>query len=357
MGESLGNLESADPNASTIDVLTQIWQGVLQRSRIGPNDRLLDLGCDDSLADKAFAEMARAFNRPLPTATIFHAPTIAALASLLESPALPRFSPFVKLKGGIETTPILIAPGLGGRSSFSGLAKQIRTEHAIYGIQAKGVDGMEEPLERIEDMAAFYLESLREIQPLGPYSIVGYSFGGLIALEMAQRLVAEGKTVALLVLVDTYPHPRYLSLGQRVQLMGKRIKSHVSDLAQKPFGIACSEVHRALKRRLHIAETDEPGGPSSANSGLSLTKATLRVKGSDFSAMKRYRPRFYRGKIRFVRPETNSYLPTDPSPFWRKLAEDFEVETVAGDHLSMVSARSERLAAILTRYATEAATE
>jgi len=349
MGNSLRKVESDQPSAATIDMLTEIWQRVLQRSHIGPEERLYDVGANDALADKAFNEMGRAFDRPLPTATICHAPTIAALAALLEQPVLPRFLPFVKLKAGSEKTPILIAPGVGGRARFAELAQHIRTEHAIYGIQAKGVDGMEEPFDRIEDMAAYYLAALVELQPLGPYILIGYSFGGLIALEMAQRLTEAGKPVALLALLDSYPHPRCLPPGQRLWLITKKIERHFSDLGQKPLGVAFSQVLGAVKQRLQIAEIHEPGEPA-ASSRLSFAQTTVRVKKSDFVAMKRYEPRFYPGKIRFVRPEFNSYLPTDPTPFWKALAAELEIETVPGDHLGMVGVQCKSLAAVLTRY-------
>jgi acetoacetyl-CoA synthetase len=111
---------------------------------------------------------------------------------------------------------------LGGCASFSRLAKHIRTGHPIYGIQAKGVDGMEESFDRIEDMAQFYLDALNELQPQGPYSLIGYSFGGLVALEVAQRLSEDGRNVGLLARVDANPDPRYLSAGQRLRLSAQR---------------------------------------------------------------------------------------------------------------------------------------
>jgi hypothetical protein len=66
MGNSLRKVESDQPSAATIDMLTEIWQRVLQRSHIGPEERLYDVGANDALADKAFNEMGRAFDRPLP---------------------------------------------------------------------------------------------------------------------------------------------------------------------------------------------------------------------------------------------------------------------------------------------------
>jgi acetoacetyl-CoA synthetase len=351
------NVEPGKPSPETIDGLTQIWQRLLQRSSISPEERFYDLGGNDLLADRMFAEIAQRFGRELPTATICYAPTIAALAILLEQPSLPPFSPFVKLRAGSDETPILIAHGLGGRASFSELAKHIRTEHSVYGIQAKGVDGIQKPLERIEDMAQFYLEALAELQPLGPYILIGYSFGGLVALEMAQRLSAEGKNVSLLALVDTYPHPHFFPLGERLRLGTKRVRGHVSDLRKKPLRIAAAQMFGVFKRKFRLAEGGDSSVVPAESSPLSYARTILRVKKSDLLAMKRYRPRFYRGKIRFVRPETNSYLPNDPTAVWKNMSADFEVETVPGDHLGMIGEHFESLASVLTRYVREARAE
>lgn len=353
MGNSFRVVAADQSSATTVDRLAQIWQRVLQRSRIEPDERLYDVGANDSLADEAFAEMARVFNRPLPTAVICHAPTIAALAVLLEQPVLPRLSPFVKLKAGSEKTPIVIAPGVGGRAMFSELAKHINTEHPIYGIQARGVDGIDEPFVRVEEMAAYYLEGLFELQPVGPYILIGYSFGGLIALEMAQRLNAVGKGVALLTLVDSYPHPRYLPLGQRPQLIAKKIERRLSDWRQHLVSVALRSTIGSPSNQL-VSAGKHGSRDAAASSRLSFTKTTMRVKKCDFIAMRRYRPRFYPGKIKFVRPEFNSFLPSDPIPFWKKIAAELEVETVPGDHLGIVTTHFKGLAAALTSYLRDA---
>jgi acetoacetyl-CoA synthetase len=357
MSGVLSNVEPDKPRTETIERLTQIWRQVLRRSDINPHDRFNDLGGNEPLADSVFAEITQVFHRQLPTATICHAPTIMELAALLELPALPKFSPFVRLKEGNKNPPIIIAHGLGGRASFYQLAKHIRLDHPIFGIQGKGVDGLEEPLERIEDMANFYLDALSELQPHGPYILIGYSFGGLVALEMAQRLVENGQRIALLTLVDTYPHPRYFPAGQRLWLGARRIKGHIADLRRRPFGATFSQVRRAVGRRLHIDEVQKNSAVPPANSRLSFAETTERVKRSDLVAMAHYRPRFYQGKIRFVRTEANSYLPNNPTTVWERLAAEFDVETVPGDHLGMVGTHFQSLAAVLTRYISEALIE
>lgn len=348
--ETLHSLESHAPCAATIEALTEIWQRVLQRTDIDPVDQFHELGGNDPLADRIFAEIAQVFHRELPSATITHATTILALAEVLGQPALPRFSPLVKLKSGSEETPIFIAHGLDGRARFLELAKHIRTSHSVYGLQAKGVDGLEEPFERIEEMAAYYLEAVGELQPVGPYILIGYSFGGLITLEMAQRLVEAGKQVTQLVLVDAYPHPRYLAPRLRVRLMARRLRRHISAMTHRPTREAIAYLVRGLKHRLHLAGVRNGDTIPTETSRLSYARTTLRVQQSAYVAYGRYRPRFYRGKISFVKAQSNSYFPDDPKAVWGKLADEFELETVPGDHLDMVTAEFEDLAAVLTRY-------
>jgi acetoacetyl-CoA synthetase len=169
----------ASSASATVSLLTSIWQSLLHRSPIGVDDNFFSLGGNRRIADLLFADIARKMGREVPGARIFHAQTIAALAFVLDQSTLPRFSPFVQIKAGTKEPPILIAPGLDGCTSFSKLAKGIQTEHPIYGIQAKGVDGMENPFDCVEDMAQYYVEGLNELQPYGPYILIGYSFGGL----------------------------------------------------------------------------------------------------------------------------------------------------------------------------------
>src|SRR5947209_1803900 len=233
---------------TTVETLTLIWRRVLQRSPISPEDSFFDIGGTDALADLLCSEIGQVYGRPLPSATLRQAPTIAALAAILEKPTPRRPSPFVHLKAGSEKPPIFIAHGLCGTVQFTELAKHIRTGHPIYGIQGKGLDEIEEPLERVEDMARFYLEALEELYPQDPYILIGYSFGGLVALAMAHRLSDTGKNVALLVLSDASPHPRYMAYPQRIRPFGTRPRGYVNQMRQLPLPSALSYLVRGVKR-------------------------------------------------------------------------------------------------------------
>src|SRR5713101_2194343 len=263
----------------------------------------------------------------------------------------PPLCPFVEIKEGREKPPIFIAHGLRGTVQFSELAKHIRTGHPIYGIQAKGIDGLEEPLERVDDMAKFYLDAIEKLNPHDPYILIGYSFGGLVALEMAQRLSQNGKKVALLVLLDAYPHPRFMPAPQRLRLFVQRIRSHARQMRQLPLRSSFSYFVNGLKRRLHFPGALHESQRPPETMGLSFAETALRrVNQKAYLAYASYQPKFYRGKIKFVTTETKSFFPGDPATVWGNLASEFEVEVIPGNHLNIVTTEFEALASILTRY-------
>jgi acetoacetyl-CoA synthetase len=348
-----GSEVNPKPSSSLVGMLTKIWQRVLQRSCIGVGDNFFDIGGSAAAADTLFAEITRECGKELPSATIYHAQTIAALAGLMERPVLPRFSPFVQMKAGAATPPIFIAHGLSGSVQFFELAGRIQTAQPVYAIQAKGIDGLEEPFDRIEDMAEYYLESITELQPHGPYILIGYSFGGLVALEMAQRLAEQGEKIALLAMVDAYPHPRYMPVGQRLRLIAQRSRRRISEIIRRPSRDAIEYVASGLERRLQTAGVRRPGDRTASASRLSLAETISRVKEKAYVALTQYRPRPYSGKINFVKSEHDTYFPGDPAGVWSNLAAEFEVDIVPGSHLDMVTTHFESLAAVITGYVRE----
>ena len=321
-----------EATSSMIEVLAAIWQRVLQLQSVQADDDFFDLGGDSSLALQLFNEIAEVCHRELPPVTIYQARTIAALAALLEQPTTPRFPALLELKPGAKNPPIFLAHGLGGSvMDFFQPVRHIESDHPIYGIQSKGIDGLDQPLERIEDMAEFSIDAVRELQPHGPYALIGYSLGGLVALEMAQRLSAAGEKIALLAMLDAYPHMRFLSFGQRTRL------------------IACQ-----AKRGFHALADFSASSSYKPPAGVYLTPAMQRVRDSAYLALTRYKPRFYSGKISFVRAAIGSGFPSNAAAVWRPLVEELAVETVPGDHLGMIATHYAELASVLSRYLREA---
>src|SRR5580700_11901559 len=256
-------------SSSLAEVLTPIWERVLLRPGIRVDDNFFDLGGDSLLAVQLFSEIARVSGRELAPVTIYCAPTIAALAEILEEPSAPRFPPLLQLKEGVGA-PLFLAHGLGGTAmDFFQLVKHLQTQRPIYGMQAKGTDGVDEPFDRIEDLAQFYLDAIKKMQPHGPYFLVGYSLGGLVALEMAQRLSCNGERVALLAMLDAYPYIRFMTLKQQIRLIAHQVRRGLSNL-----------------RSLSVSSLYQPPV------GVSLTPAMQHVREKGYLALTRYRPRF-----------------------------------------------------------------
>ncbi|MGD0901138.1 MAG: amino acid adenylation domain-containing protein, partial [Thermoguttaceae bacterium] len=203
--------------------LAAIWAEVLQRDRVGIHDNFFDLGGHSLLAVRMMVQARTALAIALPVAAVFAAPTVAELAECIEAakrgeiqdgaietatvdefvagllqPPTGDGQSLVPLRTGGAATPLFCFHGLGGHvAGFLPLAGRLTRERPVYGLQGQGLSAGQRPHDRIEAMAAFYLSEIREVQPHGPYLLAGWSMGGLIALEAANRLRAAGEEVAL----------------------------------------------------------------------------------------------------------------------------------------------------------------
>ena len=317
-----------------VENLTHIWQQLLQLATIGSDENFFELGGNARQAVELFHQIKQKVGRNVSPLVIYRAPTIASLALLLETSSEPPIPQRILLKTGDLRTPIFLAHGLGGNIlEFFDFAKHLRSSRAVYGLQARGTDGLEEPCSSIEEMAAFHVDAIKSIQPHGPYALVGYSLGGLVALEMARLLAATGENIDLLVMIDSYPPLRYAPLSQQLGVYARRVTHRASRLLQPRGPAEQAKESRSL--------------------GIAFTPAMQRVQECAVKALRDYRPRHYGGRIRFVRAGTPLYFPRDPAKVWTKFTDQFEVETVPGDHHELLTTRTESLAGVISRYLDE----
>jgi acetoacetyl-CoA synthetase len=362
--------------SDTHDKLIQIFQRVLGREQVELDDDFLDLGGDSILAIELMAEIEQVFGQELPMTTIYDTPTIRELAVVIAEQVRPVSNSLVLLKPGNAHAALFIAHGLGGSvMELRQVANGIETDNAVYGIEARGLDGNAEPFDSIEDMARFYLGEIRRIQPRGPYLLAGFSFGGLVALEMAQALRREGETVEFLALLDSFPHTRYWPLRSRFEswrrlarfsgsgaTMARLIDYHRDVLRSKSAGgkiaYLTSRAWRALKLSVDIfrlgawlqrfADFPEAPNPATPRNTI-IPEAVRRVQRAGEVAYRNYRPRFYDGEITFIKAQAEMRIPFDASLLWGALARKVTLQAIPTDHQNLVRASAATLAAQLTK--------
>jgi thioesterase domain-containing protein len=166
---------------------------------------------------------------------------------------------------------------------------------------------------------------------------------------MARQLTVDGEGVVLLAMLDSYPEIRYLSFTQRVRLVTRLATRRATAAIRLPLGEALSLIVRPSRRRSLTPKVSYQPPPD-----VLLSPAMQRVRECSYLALTRYQPRFYPGKIRFVRAAIPTAFPADPAAVWAHLAGQFEVETVPGDHLGIMTTHYEILAAVISRYLEEA---
>jgi amino acid adenylation domain-containing protein len=191
--------------------LTRIWENVLGFQPIGVTQNFFELGGHSLLAVRLMAHIQHEFGQPLPLATLFQAATVERLATTLrqQGTVSSGTSALVLMQAGnSRRRPLFLVHPVGGNVlCYADLVRHLGPRWPVYGLQAPGLYGEEEPHTQMETMAGHYVELLRAVQPEGPYLLGGWSLGGVIAFEMALQLQAWGETVALLALMDAHVLP------------------------------------------------------------------------------------------------------------------------------------------------------
>lgn len=243
--------------------------------------------------------------------------------------------------------PLFCIHGLGGHvAAFLPLSQQLPSRRPIYGLQALGLETGQAPHERIEAMAAWYVEEIRSVQPQGPYLLSGWSMGGWIALEAAQQLKAAGQETSLLAMFDTHLRLNEFQTGDVEE---SAVLRWLAPHLQIPL--------EDLKRLSLPAQWDLISERAEQATGLGVEeiRQLASVCKVQLAAFANYRPQPYDGPTVLFRAEGQRGTSLDPR--WRTLLPRLGVEQMTGNHYSMLRLpHAVALAASLDRYLENAET-
>jgi thioesterase domain-containing protein/acyl carrier protein len=197
-----GRACGVSPRNEIEKTLVSIWEEVLHVQGIGVEDNFFECGGNSLLAVELAKKLNKTFNQSILLSDIATASSIEKQASLLQK-NMPATQTLVALQTKGSGIPLFaFHPAFGDVFAYRELANLLGTNQPFYGLQAKWLFPHEKPLLTIQDMAADFIQSIRLIQPHGPYQFLGHSGGGFIAYEAAQQLLQSGEEVKHLIILD-----------------------------------------------------------------------------------------------------------------------------------------------------------
>ena len=338
---------------ATEEKLVKIWQDILHVRSIGVRDSFFELGGHSLMAVHLFNQINREFNLNLPLATLFQDATIEHIASVIDSKAVPvTWSSLIEIEPQGNHPPFFCVHGITGDILwFRDLAQCLAPDYPFYGLQARGLDGIQDPIPQIEAMAAHYIEEIRSLQPNGPYLLGGASFGGTVALEIAQQLVQQGAEVSLLAIFDHAPHNvrievPYGKFKKRLIFTYKVIKNFpfwFKEFLQVGPSRMWTRFRRKwrsaqkVRQRPELNNLEHFDPADFIDFASELSSRRLELIATHYRAMKTYNPKPYPGRVTLLRAKSRPLLNTfDPATSWEKLAPGrVEVKDIPSSHEGM----------------------
>jgi amino acid adenylation domain-containing protein len=310
--------ERLAPSTELERSLAAIWKRLLGVQEIGVDEDFFEFGGHSLLAVQLAHAIEDELGRTCTLPMVFRDPTIRALATELHAGGADATEPSI-LQLAQGNGPNLIC--LCGVHVYQQLAEELAPEYSMYGlflpVEQEIFSGRRRVRDlTVEQMATWYTETVRELQPHGPYLLLGFCFGGVLAYETAQQLMAAGEEVNLLVMLDS-------SLRSIMRRRPERLATRLRRRALNRSDALPRSIQRKLLGEEWVSES------------MRLERIRRRIYGR---AMRRYQVKPYRGRVLLIRPEVSATAyegnVVDESWGWAAQIEQLELGTVPGAHQS-----------------------
>jgi acyl transferase domain-containing protein/thioesterase domain-containing protein/acyl carrier protein len=336
---------TAKPEGELENVLAEWWQELLGVEKVGLDDDFFDLGGHSLVGVRLFAKIRKTYQVDLDFAALFEARTIRRLAVVIRKLKRPAsaegktWSALVPIQPNGSRIPLFCVHALGPSLLFyRQLATYLGADQPFYALQSPLESQAQTHEPSIEDLASIYVKELQTFFPEGPYQLGGASLGGLIALEMCQQLIAQGKKPGLLILFDAaVPGCDYhVPAKDQISRHWQNLRNEgVAYLLQRAFSKSEYWWFRLSRSAQAVVCSCYQLLGRSLPAGLRY----FQVEEAHKRALGQYAVKFYPGKITLMRAadvEETVGTRRNPTLGWETLAGGgLEIHDVPGGHTSM----------------------
>ncbi len=333
------NADAAGARDDIEERLLDVWRTVLGQANIGITDRFTDLGGDSLDALEIFAAIDTWYGHRLPLISIDRSGTIRELAALLRGQLDgdgTRWKHLTPLQPDGTRPPLFLTHSIYGTLlGYLPLVRHLSDQQPVFGFQPAADEEFEPGTTTIEGLAARYVEEMLASHPDGPYRVGGFSFGGMVAFEIAHQLRASGRAVELLAIIDTLPN--FDRQAARFQRPGD-----MWHFARNVPGWLRYKLHEQRSRRT-VSLTGDADHTArrvfGTGSPIALSEVVRRRERAFLEAIERYDIQRYDGDaVLFrasVRPLRHSFTPDGG---WRQfIGGDLRVEEIPGTHDTIIT--------------------
>jgi amino acid adenylation domain-containing protein len=356
------------PRGKIEQILAEIWGKIFGLKQIGVHDDFFALGGNSLLVTRLIAEVHKSFSQELSVAAFFQNPTIDGMAKRVqeEKQAASQYhltksrSSIVPIRPEGSGPPLFLLHGVGGRIfGFHALIRHLEPSQRIYGVEYVINDSAPVKLS-LEDLAEQYIKEIRSVQAEGPYYLLGYSFGGLLAFEIAQQMCELGQEVGLLGMVDTLilncveGHDSRQSMIGTLKKMALALNSQARRVLRGPDRLDYIRDELSIKKGDLTARIRALVYKILTAGERALPKVLEQAYAVNWFAASRYRPRQYPGCVTLFRAtsgDITAYEEYGGKLEWRSLAKgDVEVYEIAGTHHNIIREPNVKLLAQAVTY-------
>jgi thioesterase domain-containing protein/acyl carrier protein len=328
----------AEPRTAVQKELAGIWQALLGIDRVSIHDNFFDLGGHSLLVIQLIARIEKQFQKTLPVAMLFESPTIRQLADIIGAKSDTRnWSPLIEVQREGGKLPFF---WIHGDLTNTVLPGYLGADQPLYGLEHQATDGKAAVHTQVESIARYYIDQVRRVRPHGPYLLGGYSFGALLAFEMAHQLTKAGDVVALLFMLE--PTGKRIEHNPSPVTFWSEIERHQHAIAELPPGKKLSYVGSRLAgvvRTEIVGRTRRPTRKLVWKyclvSGRPLPPSVRSAYIVDVyrKATQTYVAKPYSGPAVIFKLQNCTYQP--PWDWLKLLTGELEIHEGPGDHMSL----------------------